>query len=757
VAGQSATRFLLRGFEMRKWIFAVCGLACLIAAYVPAFASATAPQVNQTWVEDVTTSRAGLHARLDSGGVAGSYRFDYIADADYLANEAAGVEVFSGAARLRGGVGKGGDEPVSATAVPLLGETTYRYRVVVENADGAVAGPERVLTTKGAGSTALLDARGWEMVSPVDKNGGEVQGPGADAGGGVFQAASQGGAVTFSSGSSFGADAGGAPAGSQYVSQRGPEGWTVENVTAPLAAGGYGDQPAGVPYRLFSSDLSLGLLAAPQRPPLPGSDAPAGYANYYWRDAGGYAALLGYADIAGLAVSPQSFELHFAGASPDLSQVVLSSCAALTGNATEVPGPGEGCDPNAPNLYLRSAAGWRLLNVLPGETAGVPPASLAARSGAISSDGSRVYWTDGANLYLSRAGAGTVQVDGAVGGGGTFQAAAADGSVAYFTSSGSLYRYDAGPGTTTDLTPGEGVVGVLGVSTNGSAVYFATATGIFLNRGGTANTAVAAATDPSNFPPSTGTARVSDDGGSLAFVSTAELTPYDNTDTSTGEPASEVYLYDAGAGTLICVSCNPTGERPRGPSTLPGAVANGAGEDATRAYKPRVLSADGRRLFFDSPDALVSGDTNGTQQDVYEWEAGGSGSCGRAGGGCLRLISAGSSHPSSFVDASASGGDAFFLTDNSLVKSDPGSVDLYDAREGGGFPQPEPPFVCEEDGCQPLPSPPDDPTPGTLVPTGGNPPVHFPKAQGGKPKRQKHRPHGGRRHGRQRGGHGARR
>lgn len=34
-------------------------------------------------------------------------------------------------------------------------------------------------------------------------------------------------------------------------------------------------------------------------------------------------------------------------------------------------------------------------------------------------------------------------------------------------------------------------------------------------------------------------------------------------------------------------------------------------------------------------------------------------------------------------------------------------------------------IVCEEDSCQPLPSPPEDLSPGTLVPSEGNPPVHF--------------------------------
>ena len=76
-----------------------------------------------------------------------------------------------------------------------------------------------------------------------------------------------------------------------------------------------------------------------------------------------------------------------------------------------------------------------------------------------------------------------------------------------------------------------------------------------------------------------------------------------------------------------------------------------------------------------------------------------------------RLISSGrSAGGASFVDASADGSDAFFLTDGSLVAADPGSVDLYDARVGGGFPIPPPPIACEGDACQALPPEPVDPT-----------------------------------------------
>ena len=719
----------------RYWV--ALGAVVVAAGCAAPAASAASPQVSETWVENVFTNSAILHARLDAGGLASTYRFDYIAESQYRQNQLAGKEGFLGAARApqpEGNPGKGSDSPVFETVNGLLEGTSYRYRVVIGNADGTAVGPERVLTTKGGGGPlGLLDGRGWEMVSPVDKNGGEIGGLGTIANGGVFQAAAQGAAATFSSASSFGAGGGGAPVGSQYVSRRGAGGWEAENVTA---SGGYGEEPDGVPYQLFSTTLSAGLLSGSSYPPLPGTGAPAGYRNYYLREsAGGFAALLTHPDIAGLTMPPSGFELAFAGASPDLSQVVLSTCAALTANATEVP-LGASCDPVAPNLYARSAAGWRLLNTLPGGSTGTPPAQLVAPSGAISNAGSRVFWTDGSDLYLHEEGAGTIQIDEGVGGGGTFQTASADGSVALFTKAGSLYRFALGTGTTTNLTPGGGVIGVLGASVDGASVYFLTGSGLYLSRGAGTIGPIASAADASNFPPSTATARVSADGSKLAFLSSAELTPYDNTDTASGKPVSEVYLYDANLARLTCVSCNPTGERPEGASTIPGAAANGQGEGATRAYRPRALSADGSRLFFDSGDALVSGDNNNGGQDVYEWEANGSGSCVRPEG-CLQLASSGTGLGSSFVDASASGDDVFFLTGASLVKSDPGSVDLYDARVGGGFPEAPGVIPCEEDACQPLPSAPDDPTPGTLVPVPGNPPVHFPKAQKNNNKKKK--------------------
>jgi hypothetical protein len=737
---------------------ALCaGFVVLCAAWSAASAEAATPTVTATWVTDVTATSANLRAQIAPGEFATTYRFEYLTEAAFQANLAASPprEEFAGAARMPAGV----EPPVISASVPVFqhlaslpSSTTFRYRVVAAfgSPRETIPGPARSFTTES--STApptLLDARGWELVSPPDKTGGSVQGPTANFGGGVFQAAAAGGGVTYSSSSSF-AGAAGAPPASQYISTRGGNGWSTQNISIPQLSGSYGDEPDGVPYQLFSTDLSRALLLNGERcrgaggecpvanPPLPGSDAPDGYQDYYLREAGGFRSVLTTADLTPhTALGPAQFELSLAGATPDLAHIVLTTCAALTADATEVAAPG-GCDSADQNLYEWSGGGLTLVNRLPGESLGSPGASLAAQGDAISASGSRVYWTasDG-DLYLDEAGQ-TKPVDES--GEAAFQLASSEGEAAYFLKAGHLYLYEAGSETVTDLTPVGGVEGVLGASADGSQVYYGTASGVFLRNGATSIGVASGPADRGDFPPVSGTARVSADGAHLAFLSSASLTGYDNTDAATGLPDSEVFLYDAGSGRLLCVSCNPTGERPLGPSTIPGAVANGAGATATDLYKPRALSSSGTRLFFDSRDRLLPQDTD-NRPDVYEWEAGGTGGCATPGG-CLGLISSGrSSDGASFIDASADGADAFFLTGESLVPSDPGSVDVYDAREGGGFAVPPTPIPCAGDACQPLPSAPEDPTPGTLVSAPSNPKPHFPKPHHKKKKKHHKKRH----------------
>jgi hypothetical protein len=621
-------------------------------------------------------------------------------------------------------------QPISG----LTAETAYRYEAIATNSEspaGGTVGPLRSFTTQAFGGAPLLaDARGWEMVSPVDKNGGQIRGPGTIAGGGVFQAAAGGGAITYSSVASFGPEAQGAPRASQYLSARGEAGWSTENITAPALSGSYGAEPEGVPYQLFSPDLATSLLLDGRRCG-DGEPCPVGFSL---RDASG-----------ALAPSPEAPGLHFEGADPELHHVVLSTCAKLTADATEISEVGGSCNPAETNLYEWSAGGLTLINA-----AADHHARLAASSGAISTDGDRVYFTAGEDspIFLREAGRPLTSIANTIGGVGAFQTASADGSLAFYTVGGSLYRYDA-PSEAIGGPLATEVDGVLGASADGSHVYYASAQGLFLwDEGMTTELAPGgSAALASDYPPATGTARASPDGGHLAFLSSAQLSDYEN------RGDSEVYLYSAGSGALTCVSCNPTGERPRGPSSIPGGVSNGTGPDATRAYKPRVLTADGNRLFFDSEDVLAVADTD-ARPDVYEWEAGGSGTCARPAG-CVNLISSGkAAGGASFLDASEDGSDAFFLTDGSLVLTDPGSTDVYDARVGGGFPVSSEPISCEGDSCQSLPSEPDDPSPGTLVRGSANPPA--PRAAKKKKPKKHHkkrhhtRKHQGRKH---RGGH----
>jgi hypothetical protein len=202
--------------------------------------------------------------------------------------------------------------------------------------------------------------------------------------------------------------------------------------------------------------------------------------------------------------------------------------------------------------------------------------------------------------------------------------------------------------------------------------------------------------------------RVSPKGRWLAFMSNRDLTGYDTRDALSGLPDQEVYLYDASSDRLVCASCNPSGARPVGFEYRGGLPLVGGPEiqwfaanvprwtnlNLTAAlYQSRYLSDSGR-LFFNSNDALVAQDVNGTQ-DVYEYEpvgvpSGGAYECTNTSvtisvrsGGCVGLVSSGASaEESAFLDASTTGGDVFFLTAAKLVSQDfDNALDVYDAHE----------------------------------------------------------------------------
>jgi sugar lactone lactonase YvrE len=358
-----------------------------------------------------------------------------------------------------------------------------------------------------------------------------------------------------------------------------------------------------------------------------------------------------------------------------------------------------------------------------------------------------------------------------------------------------LYRYDVEAGLT-DITPdsnpadvdGAEVRGLLGSSNDGSYVYFAAngqlapgaSPGDCTNGQspiGSCNLYVeqddgqiefisrldASGGDGGNWRGADDTngetgklSRVSADGRTLLFMSSEKLTPYDN------EGVPELYRYHVGdAKPIVCVSCNLTGLAPSTPPRLEaGRGTGGLGVRNPMFVLSRNLSEDGNRVFFDSDEALVVGDTNGFDgcgqnhqcQDVYEWEAHGTGSCHSEAqnGGCLYLISSGKGTTGAyFADASANGDDVFFFTRDRLVNSDQDSFyDMYDARVGGGLASQNgagassPP--CEGEACKSGTStPPATASPTTSLFSGpGNPKPHHKKAKAHRKKRRhKHHRH----------------
>ena len=147
--------------------------------------------------------------------------------------------------------------------------------------------------------------------------------------------------------------------------------------------------------------------------------------------------------------------------------------------------------------------------------------------------------------------------------------------------------------------------------------------------------------------------------GSRVFFTTAEAVVSTDTDTFRD-------IYQRSNGTTTHMSIGPDGGNGSQPALFGG------------------ISLDGTRVFFDTRDTLVAGDTDGACPDtsepplfilpcfdVYE----------RTGGNTTLVSSGGNgSHSASFAAISQEGGRVFFQTSESLVAADtdPGATDVYE-------------------------------------------------------------------------------
>ncbi|HEY3865875.1 MAG TPA: hypothetical protein VGL54_07310 [Solirubrobacteraceae bacterium] len=420
-------------------------------------------------------------------------------------------------------VGSGeSDQSESVYLQGLAPSTVYYYRVVASNALGIAYGAEHTFTTQGEGREGFVlpDGRAYEMVSPPSKHGALINSITQQLG--TIQASEKGDAIAYSAKGPIVAD----PPGNQLfntevLSVRGPEGWSSRDIAPSneTVTGAIVGRPNA--YKLFSPDLSLGLVE-----PLGGTSLSpeASEQTAYLRVNGACEATpekcyLPLVTAANVPLGTKFGEgsgggIEFEGASPDLSHVVLESPVPLT---KTMPVATKG------GLYEWAAGQLQLVSVLP-KSAGGAPAPEPVLGGlsredsryAVSGDGSRIVWSENEgesrHLYMrDTTTQETVQLDAPAPGAPenhgekhapVFQTASSDGSKVFFTdaerltasstASGELFPHEAdlyecemveGPGglacdlrdLTVDEHAGEhaDVQGLIpGVSEDGYFVYF---------------------------------------------------------------------------------------------------------------------------------------------------------------------------------------------------------------------------------------------------------------------------------------------
>src|ERR1022692_864922 len=379
---------------------------------------------------------------------------------------------------------------------------------VLVAAPAALAGEEgcpNEAIRAGQNATGLPECRAWELVTPAAKDNREAYSPEKD------EMKPTEGFISSSSGERMawvgqeslppakevvGVEA----VGTEYLSSRGPAGWSSEDMIPPqsleegLLCNFINNGVAG-----YTSDLSKAILAdgagqndkslggvsnqsCGHNEPALVPEEPEGFENLFVRDDNALSYRL--VDLTPSVVAPEDAE--FDAVSADFSHVVFNENAPLVKGApaitvhnphSTVLNPARnGEETYWDDLYEWSAGAVHLVSYLKDGTAvhGTLPwstlepyAQAATPSGessdeasasqfthTVSADGSRIFFEAEGNLYVWEDAKATVQVDEAQGGagpggGGKFMAASADGSKVFFTD-------EASAGLTANTVPGSG-------------------------------------------------------------------------------------------------------------------------------------------------------------------------------------------------------------------------------------------------------------------------------------------------------------
>jgi len=745
--------------------------------FVPA--EAQPPEVLSESVANTTSSSSTLQAQVDPHGSTTAYRFEYLSEAEYLANGESfeGPNVPRLAPASPGQLGGGAVGLAAASVAGLVPDTEYRFRATIASEclgkgqpPCEAVGPAFAFRTYPPAIPGLPDGRAYELVSPAQKQGGEVfpaegnisscLGECKPPGGQVFsvfpmQSTPGGNAVSYM-GFPFSPEEG-AAVDNSYISRRTSSGWQTTTMSPRRL-----EKRSSLAY-----DESLGQGAITTEGDVPlAENAPSGYTNLYLQDAADPAALqplLSEALFGALEETgrpyrePGLLTLKYAGHSLDFAAQFFTANDSLTFASPYAPQPPE-VNQVQFDLYESRGGQLSLVNVLPGNTEVASGASFASGSPdahGISIDGSRVFWEAAGHLYVREDGEVTRKVPGASATAkfltanptGT-EVLLADGRIEGLNEAGTTYEQVA------DLTQGKGgFSGIAGASEDLSRIYFVDTAALpgsgqnerdeeaqvgtpnlYLYDAGAGTSFVATLVssdgtggtedlDDWAAKPGLRTAEASPDGRYLAFGSTAQLTGYANVGPC-GKTPNHTAFVDVPCKEVFLYD-STTGKlscpscNPSGEAPLGNSTLRGINGADNREWlpQPRYLTNQGR-LFFDSGDRLSPRDTNGRVEDVYEAEPQGVGGCERAQG-CVTLITPGTgSIDSNFLAMDESGANVFFTTREPLVLKDTDElIDVYDARSGGGFPSETETTrpECQGEACQPSPNPPAEVTPASAA------------------------------------------
>jgi hypothetical protein len=596
------------------------------------------------------------------------------------------------------------------------------------------------------GMAAVPPGRGLEQVSPPDKNGGDaVIGGSQGLSGEVLSfsyASPAPGRVVYNS---FGAFAG-APSGylNQYLAERTPSGWINKPLTPRQGVPNFPDFTIG--FNGFACENCGTVIGAVPWPadPEDENEVPDVYTtsgNLQW-------------ERQSIGELPNLEGASSPVASANGSVYAFLSTSPLTASATE-------SEPGTPIAYFRIGGVTRPVAEKPDgkllNAGGSRLGDVATQRtlNGIASDGYPIFFesplSGGLQHVYARLESGEIiRLDESQCSGGcapqtvnaSWVGATPDGRIAYFTTDeqlldsatpvagqSNLYSYELGTGKLTFIAPDTGYTndnaytGLWGASDDGSRLYIVS------------RAVLAANSNPAGVTAAVGEGNINNTylveydaahpEGRYVFLGRGIGEAFETATVKGVSPSGryamlwtnaqiaadyeggtqQVYLFDALTEEATCLSCD---------SSLSIKSAD------TRPFGP----TDGGAVLFSTPQPLDPTDVNG-KDDVYLHEGG--------AGGANFLLSGGQNElRSEPVGMSRDGTDAYFATFARLLESDiDGNQDVYDARVGGGFPDPVSVGECEGDGCSGTVSPP----PAAVAP-GSSTLVGPPNR---KPKRHKHR------------------